>query len=102
MQTLIPKTGEMLRLFNQLRKTGRIFTSKFIKKDGTVRVMNCRIGVKRHLKGGKLRFDPVEKGLLTVFDMQKKGYRFINLNTMMYIQVGDTKYLFILQNFIQP
>ena len=32
---------------------GKIFTAKFVKKDGEFRTINCRFGVKKHLKGGR-------------------------------------------------
>ena len=60
----------------------KIFTATFIKKDGTTRVMNCKLGVKKHLKGGEQKFNPIEKNLLTVFDMQKGEYRMINISTL--------------------
>jgi len=38
----------------------KIFTATFIKKDGSTRVMNCQLGVKKHLKGGEQKFNPIE------------------------------------------
>jgi len=67
---------------------GKIFTVEFVKKDGTVRKMNARLGVKKHLKGGSLAFDPSERNLLPVFDMQKEGYRMINASTILTIKIG--------------
>ena len=64
--------------FKEMVSDGKIFTVEFVKKDGTVRKMNARLGVKKHLKGGSLAFDPSERNLLPVFDMQKEGYRMIN------------------------
>ena len=63
-----------------LRNFSQCFTVEFTKKDGTHRVMNCRMGVRKHLKGGDLNYNPVEKGLLTVFDMQKNAYRCVPLD----------------------
>lgn len=64
----------------------RIFTATFVKKDGSTRVMNCQIGVKKHLKGGELAYDPIERNLLTVFDMQAQGYRMINCSTILELK----------------
>jgi len=51
---------------------GRIFSVEFIKKDGSRRVMLCRTGVKKYLKGvGK----PTNQELQVVFDMHKLQYR---------------------------
>lgn len=57
---------------------GRIFSIKFVKRStGEERKMVCRTGVKSALKGGEPSYDAGEKGLITVFDMQKNGYRSI-------------------------
>jgi|APGre2960657404_1045060.scaffolds.fasta_scaffold272445_1 hypothetical protein len=74
--------------FKEMVSDGKIFTVEFVKKDGTVRKMNARLGVKKHLKGGSLAFDPSERNLLPVFDMQKEGYRMINASTILTIKIG--------------
>jgi hypothetical protein len=66
---------------------GKIFSVLFVKKDGTLRKMVCRTGVTKHLKGGELPYDPIEKGLLGVFDMAKQEYRMINLRTIQSISL---------------
>ena len=63
-----------------------IFTVDFIKKDGTLRTMNCRLGVTRHLKGGELGYNAAEKNLLPVFDMVAGAYRMINVSTIIEIR----------------
>ena len=63
-------------------KNNKIFTATFIKKDGTTRVMNCRRGVTKGVTGVGLAYDPYEKNLLPVHDMQKGGFRMININTI--------------------
>lgn len=77
------------------RNSGRgdFFTVTFIKKDGSTRVMNARLGVKKYLKGGALPYDAISKGLLPVFDAQKNDYRMINLNTIISAKVGGEEYL---------
>lgn len=78
---------------NILAKTkGEFFSVQFVKKDGTVRDMVCRTGVTKHLKGGELAFDPAEKGLMVVFEMDKEGYRMINLKSLRKITVGGITY----------
>lgn len=57
----------------------QIFTVEFLKKDGTLRKMNARLGVKKHLKGGTKRYDAESKGMLTVYDIAKKGYRTVTV-----------------------
>lgn len=66
---------------------GRIFSVLFVKKDLTERKMICRIGVKKHLRSGDLPYDPISKGLVSVFDMEKQEYRMINLKTIINISL---------------
>ena len=70
----------------------QIFSVKSIKKDGTVREMVCRLGVKKHLKGGELAYDAKSMGYLPVFDMQKEDYRMINTNTILEIKINGVVY----------
>lgn len=85
---------EQIRTLIKNLAGGTIFSCDFIKKDGSARTMTCRLGVKKHLRGGELPFDPVEKGLLPVFDMQKQDYRMINLKTVTEIRVAGKVYRF--------
>lgn len=71
---------------------GSVFTVTFVKKNGEVRKMNCRLGVTKHLKGGTLAYNPIEKLLLGVFDMQKKAYRMVGLATMFALKIGGVEY----------
>jgi hypothetical protein len=76
---------------------GKIFTATFNKKDGTERVMNARLGVKKYLKGGTLAYDAESKGLIPVYDMQykenpEKAYRTINVNTLTKLKIGKNIY----------
>lgn len=59
---------------------GKIFTVRFTKRStGEDRVMNCRLGVKKHLKGGSKAYDDREHRLITVYDLKSEGYRCIPL-----------------------
>ena len=71
---------------------GRVFSATFVKKDGTIRVMNCRRGVSKGVTGVGLKFNPQDKQLLGVFDMQKDQHRFINLQTLSQIRAGGEVY----------
>ena len=50
--------------------------------------MNCRLGVKKGVNGKGLAFDPLSKGLVTVFDMQKNAFRMINVKTILSVKCG--------------
>lgn len=81
-------------------QSGKIFIAHFLKKDGTPRTMKARTGVKKGNKGIGLSFDPIAKNLLPVLDMDlckkvndiNKAKRFINLSTIIWVQIGGIKY----------
>ena len=68
------------KLIQSAGEQGHFFTVKFYKRStGELRTMNCRMGVTRHLKGGSKAYDASAHQLITVYDIQKKGYRSIAL-----------------------
>lgn len=70
-----------------------IFGVTFVKRTtGEVRDMTCRLGVSKGTVGGELPFDPVEKGLLPVYDMKSAGYRMINLETITELRINGKTY----------
>ena len=71
---------------------GKFFSAVFTKKNGNKRLMTCRLGVKKGVKGVGLRFKPQDKGLMTVFDIHKGGYRFINLMTLERLKIRGSEY----------
>jgi hypothetical protein len=76
---------------------GKFLTVTFTKKDGTTRVMNCRLGVKAYLKGGTLAYNPNDFNLIPVWDPQAhrttgNGYRMISVNTITALKIGANKY----------
>ena len=58
-------------------RSGQFFSCEFTKKDGSIRKLNGRAGVKKHLKGGDKGYNAEDMGLITVWDRQAKGYRSI-------------------------
>ena len=76
---------------------GKFLTVTFTKKDGTTRVMNCRLGVKAYLKGGTLAYNPNDFNLIPVWDPQAhrvtgNGYRMISVNTITALKIGANEY----------
>lgn len=67
-----------------LNSNGKIFSVEFVKKDGSRRLMNCRLGVTKHLKGGSSTLDPNK--FITVYDLQSEGYRAINVDTILNVK----------------
>ena len=80
--------------------SGRIFTAQFTNRGGTPRIITGRTGVTKGNKGIGLSFDPLAKNLLPVLDMDlskkvddiNKAKRFINLSTIIWVQVDGVKY----------
>jgi len=88
-QEIIYKAIEEIRS----RAEDTIFSCHFIKKDGSLRKMVCRLGVQKGVKGVGMSYDPTEKGLLCVYDMQKLAFRMINLRTIVRLQIkGEVLY----------
>ena len=75
------------------KTNGQIFSAVFRKKNGEKRLMNCRTKVHKYVKGIGLKFKPQERGLVTVFDLQKGAYRFINLETLEELKIGGVEYI---------
>jgi len=67
---------------------GKFINVVFYKKDGTLRTMNCRLGVTKHLKGGQCTLD--KEKFLIVYDMIKKGYRAIDKDSIVSVSVSGT------------
>jgi len=72
----------------------QIFTVDFTKQNGETRTMNCRRKVKpnpdRQLVSGRKRPAPngVHTPSIKVYDMQKRAYRQINLETVTSIRAA--------------
>lgn len=81
-----PKTR--VQQFIEDTESGKIFSATFEKKDGTIRTINCRRAVKKGVKGVGMSFDPMSRGLMVVYDMQKKSFRMINLKTLIEVKVN--------------
>lgn len=89
-----------MKLINRLQAveliqstSGQIFTAKFIKKDNTTRIMNCRLEVLKRVKGVGLSYDPYKYGLLSVYDVQIGEFRMLNVSTLKQLVVRGEEYL---------
>lgn len=72
---------------------GEFISVTFVKRTtGDERTMHCRSGVRKYTTGGELAFEPTERGLYLVWDLEKEGYRFIDLNTVFCIRAGGRTY----------
>ena len=72
---------------------GKIFTATIIKRtNGERRELNCRLGVKKYVTGEGLKFEPSNKNLIVVFDMQKNGYRMINIDGLEALKLDGEEF----------
>ncbi len=87
------KTISRTKAKNMILKTdGKFFSVQFVKKNGEMRDMNCRLGVTKHLKGGQLAFNPKDYKLIVVFDTLKKNYRMISIETLKKVTISGETY----------
>lgn len=79
-----------MQLFNTIYDSkGRFLTVEFIKKDGSVRKINGRLGVKKYLKGGSAKLD-LNK-YIVIFDLKKRDYRAINKSSILSVNTTGLK-----------
>ena len=71
-----------------LKKVGNtIFSCHFIKRtNGEYRKMVARFGVSKGVKGVGMAYNPAKKRLLTVWDMQKNGFRMIPYDNIVLLK----------------
>ncbi len=83
-----------LQEFIQKARSGQFFTIEFIKRTtGEHRTMNARLGVKAYVSGVGRTFDPKQKNLLGVYDMQNHGYRMVNLEGLVKLRFEGKTYI---------
>jgi hypothetical protein len=74
------------------KQVGRFVGIDFIKLDGSDRMLNGRLGVRKHLKGGDSTVTGDDKPYLVVYDVKAKGYRAVNLDTVKAVRAQHTRY----------
>ena len=72
---------------------GKFFTIEFTKRTtGERRVMTCRLGVHKHLKGGKKAYDPEKLGLMIVWEPKSSEYKSIPTDAITELRFAGRKY----------
>ena len=74
------------------RSHGHFFTVRFIKLDGTERVLTGRTGVTRYLHGGQRTTDPAQYAI--VYDVYAKGYRAVAYDRVLEIRMEGKSFTF--------
>ena len=72
--------------FDKIAGDGKIASVDFIKKDGSLRKMVFRTKVTKGVTGEGMKYNPSAYGLRAVYDMQKRDFRMINLETVISIR----------------
>lgn len=81
-------------------KDGSIVNVEFEKKDGTLRSLTGRIGVKRHVTGKGKAFRDEDKDLITIYDMElaqkdpKRAYRSFKVSKLRSLKHKGVEYNF--------
>jgi len=88
------KKIKRVNLKNFIENTnGKFFAVIFTKKNGEKRKMVARLGVKKNLKGGFNYLEGLNKPYKTVYDVQSKGYRAVNLDTTEEVHFTNEVYV---------
>ena len=81
------KVKRVKKILQDNNKTGNIYSVSFKKRtDGSIRKMICRGKVFKALRDGTLKFNPLERDLVQVYDMRKNGYRFIPCENVLSVK----------------
>lgn len=81
------------KVIQKIRETNnKPYYVRFKKQDGTLRNMLAQQGVTRNLKGGKNLVEKDDNSYLTTFDLEKQGYRTINLDTVEELVINGIEY----------
>lgn len=67
---------------------GQIFGVQFVKKDGSIRDMVARLGVKKGVTGEGMKYNPADFNLITAFDMHIKKHRHISVDTLTQLKIN--------------
>tara|TARA_R110001592_G_scaffold301451_1_gene572803 strand:- start:3 stop:278 length:276 start_codon:yes stop_codon:yes gene_type:complete len=72
---------------------GKIFAATFTKVDGSHRLMNARLKKYISKTGRKAPYKAENYNLIPIYDMKAKGWRSLNLNTLITLSINKTKYI---------
>lgn len=71
-----------------------IFKVGFYKKDGSYRELKGRFGVGKGVNGNGMHYDPIERGMFTLYDVENGGFRTITVDNIRELSIRGKKYLF--------
>ena len=87
------KQAELASMVVGLRDSGfpRVFSATWTKKGGERTTRSVRVGVKKGVNGKGMKFDPLSKGYMPVYCMDR-GFRQLNLNTLEKVVIDGVEY----------
>lgn len=85
METTKITTAEVQTIISNITD-GHFFSCSFIKKNGEVREINCRKGVKKFLVENARPKASNPSNLVTVYDVKNEGYRNFDINRVLSIK----------------
>jgi hypothetical protein len=87
------KVQKVMRLIDQTQ--GRFFSVTFLKRETSEeRTMLCRTGVRKFVTGTGLKFNPRERGLVSVWSADSQGYRFVPCESVTRLVINGQVYNF--------
>lgn len=81
----------MNKFINHLidNSNGKIMTVTFVKQDGTIRRLNGRVGVRKHLKQTGESNNTIDRSkYIVMYDLKKNGYRSVNRETIVSVKIN--------------
>jgi len=72
---------------------GKIFAATFTKVDGSHRLMNARLKKYISKTGKAAPYKAENYDLIPIYDMKSKGWRSLNLKTLITLSINKTKYI---------
>lgn len=76
-------------------QVGKFVGIDFVKKGGSGRSLNGRLGVRKHLRGGTNTVEAQSRPYLTLFDMKNAGYRAVNLATVARVRANGKEFAIV-------
>ena len=86
--TIIAKQNNKIMTRKQaleIIKSGKFFSVEFVKKDGSIRYLRGRAGVKKYTNGKGRKYNPNELGYITVLDMSINQYRLVDARSIIKV-----------------
>jgi hypothetical protein len=90
----LPRKMTLQQFVEKARETGLIFAVEFVRRsNGALDHMTCRTGVTKGTKGRSMGYDPKDHGLLSVYAMDRKGFRSIPVENIKKLTMMGQRFI---------